>query len=618
MGKTQQDVIKMFMQSLDNTKYSGTKALNQAVKYATGGYFSDITTAINQLLADCKKLGANKFLLEKCGINLSNTDTGAIVGADAGGKKVKTPTSIVPESGKLDTTFKDNSFQTNGLTFRLYRSVSSSNQTYIWRALKTWWAKESLDLIENSYGYSFNDADATVKEIFVVFKNEPKKSYLAYVDYPQKINGRYALTLNINEAHFKNLKSSNVDGKSSKYPVYLDRIIAHELTHAVMMAKVDNYEKLPTFITEGLGDLTQGIDDMRPGVISDLAKNYKTLQTYLNLKATANTPAIYAAGYIFLRYLAKQGAANYGVIPADPVLTVEKNFAGNEINISSSAVETVDASALTKAVKIYGNSSANSILAGAGNDTLSGGAGNDSLTGGKGNDVFIYTGGNDIITDYTADDKISFDVAVSKTTTSGSDILFKTSKGTLRVKGGKGKSFNITDSKGKEHALALGSTTLTLTNAATSPVTVDSAIKVINAAKRTTAIEITGNANANTITGGSKNDTLSGNAGNDKIYGGNGNDSLWGGKGNDSLWGDAGADKFFYAKGDGKDIIFGFDDNDTLTFDNLAFKAAYDKKTKAVSFTVSGGSVTLKNFTATTFHVNSDAYKISGSKLVKK
>jgi len=31
-----------------------------------------------------------------------------------------------------------------------------------------------------------------------------------------------------------------------------------------------------------------------------------------------------------------------------------------------------------------------------------------------------------------------------------------------------------------------------------------------------------------------------------------------------------------------------------------------------------GGSVTLKEFTATTFHINDETYKISGNKFVKK
>ena len=120
------------------------------------------------------------------------------------------------------------------------------------------------------------------------------------------------------------------------------------------------------------------------------------------------------------------------------------------------------------------------------------------------------------------------------------------------------------------------------------------------------------------LDGGADSDKLVGGAGNDCIKGGTGKDSLWGGAGNDSLWGDDGADKFFYAKGDGKDIIYGFDSKGTLTFDNLDFTASYNSKNDAITFKVSGGSVTLKEFTATTFNINSDTYKISGSKFEKQ
>ena len=132
-----------------------------------------------------------------------------------------------------------------------------------------------------------------------------------------------------------------------------------------------------------------------------------------------------------------------------------------------------------------------------------------------------------------------------------------------------------------------------------------------------------------------KNATISGSSGNDSITargkkisisGGDGNDSIkifgnatvTGGKGNDSLWGSSYADEFVYSLGDGKDVIYGFDDKDTLTFDNLDFTTSYSKKNQAVTFKVDKGSITLKDFTATSFNVNGDTYKISGSKLVRK
>ncbi|MBR4642379.1 MAG: hypothetical protein IKO74_06600 [Selenomonadaceae bacterium] len=254
----------------------------------------------------------------------------------------------------------------------------------------------------------------------------------------------------------------------------------------------------------------------------------------------------------------------------------------------------------------------------------------------------MYSAGKDTITDYSADDKISLGAAISKTKLNGSDVVFTFGKSSLTVQNAKGKTLNIIDSTGEKFSTVLGGTTLTLTNSATSPVTADDSIKVLNASKRTTAIKITGNALDNKINGGSANDKLYGCAGNDKLYGndgndrlygnagndklhggegndslngGKGNDTLIGGKGNDSLWGNSGADTFFYSAGDGKDIIYGFDNKDTLTLDALDFKASC--KNDAITFKVAGGSVTLQDFTASTFNVNGDTYRIKGSKLVK-
>ena len=91
------------------------------------------------------------------------------------------------------------------------------------------------------------------------------------------------------------------------------------------------------------------------------------------------------------------------------------------------------------------------------------------------------------------------------------------------------------------------------------------------------------------------------------------------GKGNDSLWGDAGKDTFLYSNGDGKDVIYGFDNSDMLKITGT-FSGTYNKSKKEVYFKVGSTSnaITLKDFSATTFNVNSTNYKISGTKLVKK
>ena len=582
MATSQLSVIKRFMRSLDTTSLSGTKALDKAVKYASNGYFSNITAAINKMISDCKSLGATNFLLKKCGIILDNDDTGAITGSDAGGKTTKTKDSIVPESGSLDTSFTGTSFTTNGLTFRLAKTTSlTKNEKIIWQALKTWWAEETLNLIKESYGYSFADDDATVKEINVVFENKSNAGYLAYSDYPKKVNGRYMLTLTINRAYFSNIKSTDVNGISNKKG-YLDRTISHELTHSIMMAKVDNFKSLPLFIKEGLAELTHGIDDLRTDAIETLAENPAKLEKILSLTTNSNSAYTYAGGYMFLRYLAKQVADPNSRITTDnsknvtvknSVLTVSKKYSDTTLDLSkySSSVKKVVATSLSNGIEIIGNKNPNTIAAGKGNDTIYGGAGNDSLVGNAGNDKIFGEVGSDIILGGAGNDSLSGDA--------GNDKLYG-GAGLDTIYGGVGND-SLNGEAGND--------------------------------------KLYGDAGTDIIYGDAGNDTLSGDAGNDKLYGGAGNDSLWGGKGNDTLYGDAGADTFIYESGDGRDVIYGFENNDMLQITG-AFSASYNKSKNELAFKVGSTqkAITLKDFTATSFRINNSSYKINGTTLEGK
>ena len=300
----------------------------------------------------------------------------------------------------------------------------------------------------------------------------------------------------------------------------------------------------------------------------------------------------------------------------------------SEANITLGAdITFADATSRTKAIKIVGNSLANSIFGGAGNDTLNGGAGNDTLSGGNGDDLFVYTAGNDVITDYTEDsDKISISAAISKTSINGADATFTIGKNTLTVKDGFGKEIVFVDADGKERTIIGGA--YLATNDSSSKSTLSSWREVGDASERTKAIKLTGNALDNSILGGSGKDSLYGDdgddylfggAGADKLYGQNGNDTLWGGIGNDTLKGGDGADVFIYESGDGKDVINGFENNDMLLITD-AFSASYDATKKAIAFKVdsTASAITIKDFTATKFNINGINYKISGSKLVKK
>ena len=215
---------------------------------------------------------------------------------------------------------------------------------------------------------------------------------------------------------------------------------------------------------------------------------------------------------------------------------------------------------------LSGGDNDDKLLGGSGNDSLSGGSGKDTLSGGDGDDKLIGGSGNDSLSGGSGKDTISGE--------SGDDKLIGGS-GNDSLSGGSGKD-TLSGGSGKDKLL--------------------------------------GGAGNDSLSGGSSADTLFGGSGADKLYGGDGNDILQGGSGNDSLWGDAGADKFIYGTGDGKDIIYGFANNDTLTIDNLTYTSSYNTSTGLIKFTVGNGSITLKDFTATTFHINNDTYKITNGK----
>ena len=161
-----------------------------------------------------------------------------------------------------------------------------------------------------------------------------------------------------------------------------------------------------------------------------------------------------------------------GLTLKSTTLMASKNFKGKTIDLTKySKVKTLNASAVTQALKITGNKLANTISGGkgkdtiyggagndsilgnagndklfgdAGNDTLSGGNDNDTLTGGKGNDVFVYTKGKDVITDYASGDKIKFSgTTIQNWTVKGKDIIFTTNQGSLTVKNGKDKEIDM-------------------------------------------------------------------------------------------------------------------------------------------------------------------------------
>ncbi len=338
---SQRTIIKKFMKSLDNAATgSAQEALNAAVFYASGGLCADWNTLVNNFVADVAKYGGkggtatinawngtqwvgisqglHNFLKTYCGIDLTNKDTGALTGKDAGGT-IKTAESIVNEGkgfGSPQGWYPE--LKLNGVTVTLpskseFDEIASKNPSisiysaeWITDALYEKWLSAALKLVENTFGISYNEEDVpSYKHNMKVDFDYTTENWLA------KANST-SLTLNMYYWNGTDIYGGKSSGTSEKAGFYFDRTLAHELTHAVMCANLDIslWNSLCNgygCVIEGLAELVHGIDDERYYDIVYLAQssNNKILN---NALTNSSNYYRYAGGYMLFRYLAKQVA----------------------------------------------------------------------------------------------------------------------------------------------------------------------------------------------------------------------------------------------------------------------------------------------------------------------
>ena len=588
----QQEVIKSFMKSLDETTKSGTAALNEAVAALTNNAVTSIQTIINQMVADCKETAnATKFLSDYCGINLSNTDTGAITGLDAGSSTTaKTAENIVNETGTYAEN-KSNSFTVGKTTFQLdskytYSTLTAA-QKYIWNGLKSLWTTPALKLITDSYGTNYGidtNALGTNNTITVTFSNK-NNGTLASAGASYVKSGEFAgvckpTTLNVNTYYYGNYDTSDKNGTSSLAGAgYLDRTLAHEFTHSAMANNIRYFYNLPQFIKEGMAELTHGIDDERKYRINLLAGNYKSLNSALNLKntGTGSEPA-YAGGYMFLRYLAKEMQKYSWSKNADihsNYSTLASALEGNDTVRNRISNATVDGGAgndylINKNAKV-------SLFGGAGNDTIESKVANVTLNGGAGDDSIIASNtatiiagaGNDTITGAGKNVYMFGNSDGNNLITKfvpGTDVIYFTGIGDISG------VTTLHSSTGNDMILKAGTTAVTLTGAGSSTVKVryfeTASNKVVTKSVKspmfTADDNYYDNSKASTVLSAlAGNDTITNSANKVKLVGGDGNDSLISAAGTTAitLQGGNGAD---FLSADSKAVLKGEADNDTI------------------------------------------------------
>lgn len=301
-------VVVDFMSYLDNANLSAQEALDGAINYASGGLFSGESDLISSFLADM----ASGDLLDITGINLSNADTGAITGLDAGGEKEKNAVSVVPEDGSPYTGgVPSGTTVINGLSVVWPDTGSDSAKQAIAKALNNQWLSLCTDLIQESYELNFTDPGTTVRSMTVNLDASVPSGTLARVLSTYDSTGKtIGLELQVNMDYYGNLDLSDENGAVAGDPnqLYLDRCIAHEMVHALMAANITHFADLPKYIKEGAAELVHGIDDYRKSKIETMVTDQAKLKNALENSETAPDDDAYAAGYMILRYMAHQAA----------------------------------------------------------------------------------------------------------------------------------------------------------------------------------------------------------------------------------------------------------------------------------------------------------------------
>ena len=341
---TELSVIQSLVQSLTKTSKTGEAAMDEAVQASSGGKFSSIQEVIDDFISNVTSqttyltmTGKKNWLADYCGIIMDNDDTGAITGADAGSStQVKTTHTVVDEQGvsSYNSVYPSTADTViDGVTFSwpYLSSVDDTEKTIVCR-LRDNWLPAAMKLVEETYGVSFSEG----KTVNVNFESS-NNGLLAWVSdsYDVYTGKGVDFSLTINMHYFSGTDLTSEDGDSGTSAGKLDRILAHELTHTMMEMNIPFFSLLPTFFTEGIAEVTHGIDDFRELDLYQVMKeSSSTLKSMLDVSKTDLMGSEgYAASYMLLRYYARQCATDYPVLTAADYLPYQFHYTADKMQI---------------------------------------------------------------------------------------------------------------------------------------------------------------------------------------------------------------------------------------------------------------------------------------------
>ncbi len=273
----------------------------------------------------------------------------------------------------------------------------------------------------------------------------------------------------------------------------------------------------------------------------------------------------------------------------DTVLSsITWTLAANVENLALTGTAAINGTGNGDANILTGNSANNVLMGLGGNDTLNGGSGADTMIGGQGNDTYTVDNAGDVTVEAVGEgtdtvlSSITWTLAanVENLSLSGTGAINATGNGDANVLTGNSAN-NVLTGLGGNDTLnggtgadtmigGLGDDSYVVDNAGdvvtelagqgtdlvTSSITWTLSANVENLTlSGSSAINGTGNGDANVLLGNSANNVLTGLGGNDMLNGGSGNDTMIGGLGDDTYVVDSTGDVVTELAGEGTDVV---------------------------------------------------------------
>lgn len=186
-------------------------------------------------------------------------------------------------------------------------NIDSDDKEEMVKAMEAWWFGAGAKIVKDSYGLEVPEGT----DIKIVLDNDlGSAAALVRASYKEDAGSSTGLTgkgIDL-ELHISLSSSLPLDFETDKNggvaPQYVDRVIVHEMTHAIM-SQTMNFGELNTWLKEGAAEFAHGADERLKQSIDLLGGIDKVVAKIDDGTTWGGDSESYSAAYVAVRYMDK-------------------------------------------------------------------------------------------------------------------------------------------------------------------------------------------------------------------------------------------------------------------------------------------------------------------------